>query len=177
MTPFAFAHRVMAGMLAALAALSMPVAGAERWIPLPNQPDSYASLDVSSIQRMPSGPVSAWVRVEASNRAGMRSLQRMFGAFAAIWPISVHRRLPQPAVFGLASQAVPGRADRQRKATRQRRRLATRGWHRPGGRSRAPTLRRIAPRRVASHRGAIVGNIDACAAPPRPHRPNLLILA
>ena len=40
MTPVAFAHRVMAGMLAALAALSMPVAGAERWIPLPNQPDS-----------------------------------------------------------------------------------------------------------------------------------------
>ncbi|MCX0078412.1 hypothetical protein NMW22_28205, partial [Escherichia coli] len=84
MTPFLFARRVMPGMLVALvalAALSMPVAGAERWIPLPNQPDSYASLDVGSIQRMPSGPVSAWVRVEASNRAGMRSLQRMFGAF------------------------------------------------------------------------------------------------
>ncbi|MET3445000.1 hypothetical protein C0Q88_14755 [Ralstonia pickettii] len=81
MTPLVFARRVMAGMLAALAALSMPVAGAERWIPLPDQPDSHASLDVGSIQRMPSGPVSAWVRVEASNRAGMRSLQRMFGAF------------------------------------------------------------------------------------------------
>ncbi len=55
--------------------------GAERWIALPDQPDSYASLDAGSVQRMPSGPISAWVRVEASNRAGMRSLQRMFGAF------------------------------------------------------------------------------------------------
>ena len=84
MTRFVFARRVMAGMLAAAAVLSVSsnqAMGAERWITLPDQPDSYASLDVGSVQRMPSGPVSAWVRVEASNRAGMRSLQRMFGAF------------------------------------------------------------------------------------------------
>jgi phosphoribosylcarboxyaminoimidazole (NCAIR) mutase len=84
MTLFVFARRVIAGMLAAAAilpVLSLQATGAERWITLPDQPDSYASLDVGSIQRMPSGPVSAWVRVEASNRAGMRSLQRMFGAF------------------------------------------------------------------------------------------------
>lgn len=61
--------------------LATTATGAERWIALPDQPDSIASLDASSIQRMPSGPVSAWVRVEASNREGMRSLQRMFGAF------------------------------------------------------------------------------------------------
>lgn len=64
-----------------LACVALSAAGAERWIALPDQPDSIASLDASSIQRMPSGPISAWVRVEASNRAGMRSLQRMFGAF------------------------------------------------------------------------------------------------
>lgn len=64
-----------------LACVVLSAAGAERWIALPDQPDSIASLDASSIQRMPSGPISAWVRVEASNRAGMRSLQRMFGAF------------------------------------------------------------------------------------------------
>jgi hypothetical protein len=75
------ARHFMAGTLAMLAVLSVSATGAERWIALPNQPDSYASLDVGSIQRMPSGPVSVWVRVEASNRAGMRSLQRMFGAF------------------------------------------------------------------------------------------------
>lgn len=81
MTGFTIVCRAMAGTLAALAMLSATATGAERWVALPDQPDSYASLDTSSIQRMPSGPVSAWVRVEASNRAGMRSLQRMFGAF------------------------------------------------------------------------------------------------
>ena len=71
----------VAGTLAALTMLSTTATGAEHWIALPDQPDSYTSLDAGSIQRMPSGPVSAWVRVEASNRAGMRSLQRMFGEF------------------------------------------------------------------------------------------------
>ncbi|MCO5399609.1 hypothetical protein [Ralstonia soli] len=81
MTGFAIAYRTAVGTLAALAMLSAAATGAEHWIALPDQPDSYASLDVGSIQRMPSGPVSAWVRVEAANRAGMRALQRMFGAF------------------------------------------------------------------------------------------------
>lgn len=81
MTSLVRVRRAVAGVLAPLALLSMPVTGAERWIALPDQPDSYASLDSGSIFRMPSGPVSAWVRVEASNRTGMRSLQRMFGAF------------------------------------------------------------------------------------------------
>ncbi len=65
----------------ALTSLAATATCAERWIALPAQPNSHASLDAGSVQRMPSGPVSAWVRVEASNRAGMRSLQRMFGAF------------------------------------------------------------------------------------------------
>ncbi|KMW44332.1 hypothetical protein PQH03_20320 [Ralstonia insidiosa] len=81
MTTAAIARGVLAGMLAGLAMTVFSAIGAERWITLPDQPDSYASLDAGSIQRMPSGPISAWVRVEASNRAGMRSLQRMFGAF------------------------------------------------------------------------------------------------
>jgi len=81
MTSFTIARRVAAGVLAALTLMCTTATGAERWIVLPDQPDSYVSLDANSIQRMPSGPVSAWVRVEASNRAGMRSLQRMFGAF------------------------------------------------------------------------------------------------
>lgn len=66
---------------AALASVAISAIGAERWITLPAQPNSHASLDANSVQRMPSGPASAWVRVEASNRTGMRSLQRMFGAF------------------------------------------------------------------------------------------------
>ncbi|MFX5714265.1 hypothetical protein ABTE40_21205, partial [Acinetobacter baumannii] len=72
MTTAAIARGVLAGMLAGLALTVFSAIGAERWITLPDQPDSYASLDAGSIQRMPSGPISAWVRVEASNRAGMR---------------------------------------------------------------------------------------------------------
>jgi len=68
-------------LAAVLALLAVTGTCAERWIPLPAQADTYASLDTGSVQRMPSGPVSAWIRVEATNRAGMRSLQRMFGAF------------------------------------------------------------------------------------------------
>lgn len=72
---------VLAGMLAGLASLATQVACAEHWVDLPPQQNSRASLDVGSVHRMPSGPVSAWVRVEATNRAGTRSLQHMFGAF------------------------------------------------------------------------------------------------
>ncbi|WP_296224355.1 hypothetical protein [Ralstonia sp. UBA689] len=75
------ARLVRAAVLAGLASLTIQVACAEHWIALPPQPDSRAALDVGSVHRMPSGPVSAWVRVEATNRAGTRSLQRMFGAF------------------------------------------------------------------------------------------------
>jgi len=75
-------RRVIASLIAGvLASAAIPTSGAERWVALPDQPDSYASLNADSVQRMPSGPISAWVRVEASNRAGKRSLQRMFGAF------------------------------------------------------------------------------------------------
>ncbi|CBM10590.1 hypothetical protein ACKZDW_24220 [Ralstonia syzygii subsp. celebesensis] len=52
----------------------------DRWIALPTQPDSRAWLDAGSVQRMPSGPVSAWVRVEASTPNSTRALRRMFDA-------------------------------------------------------------------------------------------------
>lgn len=75
------ARLIVACVLAGVASMTIQVASAEHWVALSPQPDSRASLDVSSVRRMPSGPVSAWVRVEATNRAGARSLQRMFGAF------------------------------------------------------------------------------------------------
>lgn len=62
MAPSLFVRHVIPGMpivFVALVMLSVPAAGAERWIPLPNQPDSYVSLNVGSIQHMPGDPVSA----------------------------------------------------------------------------------------------------------------------
>ena len=74
------ARIIIAAACAATVGTAMAVPGAERWIALPSQPDSIASLDAGSVQRMPSGPVSAWVRVEARNPRGLRALRQMFGA-------------------------------------------------------------------------------------------------
>lgn len=75
------ARGVAAAACVAAVGIAPAASGADRWIALPSQPDSTASLDASSVQRMPSGPVSAWVRVQASNPKGARALRLMFGAF------------------------------------------------------------------------------------------------
>ncbi|ALF90645.1 MULTISPECIES: surface-adhesin E family protein [Ralstonia solanacearum species complex] len=80
MTPARWRVALMAALLVATHGTVAAAPGPDRWIDLPMQPDGRAALDTASVQRMPSGPVSAWVRVETDTPNSTRALRRMFGA-------------------------------------------------------------------------------------------------
>ncbi|WP_275760986.1 surface-adhesin E family protein [Ralstonia pseudosolanacearum] len=80
MTPVRWRAVLAAMLLVAVHGAPAAAPRTDRWIALPTQPDSRALLDAASVQRIPSGPVSAWVRVETHTPNSTRALRRMFDA-------------------------------------------------------------------------------------------------
>ncbi len=80
MTPVRWRAALATVLLIAAHGTTAAAPRTDRWIALPTQPDGRAWLDAASVQRMPSGPVSAWVRVETGTPNSTRALRRMFSA-------------------------------------------------------------------------------------------------